>query len=769
MQEKPFTLKESGDDTSNGFVKFTDWANEPTLNEMKTDLQNAKPAHDAQMLKVRKWNNLRDVKGEAKPEKVKGRSSVQPKLIRRQAEWRYSALSEPFLSSDKPFKVSPVSFEDGNGARQNEKVLNYQFRTKINRVKFVDEYVRVSVDEGTSIVQVGWIRHSVDIEQEVPVYSFYPIESEEQLNALKQALEIKVENPRGFTQLAPEMQEAVRYFEETQTPTYAQQTGTTKQKVPKLLQNQPTAKVLNPNNVVIDPSCEGDIDNAKFVIVSFETCKADLMREGKRYRNLDSVNWENATPLTDPDHKSGTPDTFNMKGVRKKVVAYEYWGFYDIDGTDELKPFVATWIGNTLIRMELNPFPDQKLPFVLVSYNPVKRDVYGEPDAEMLEDNQAILGAIMRGMIDLLGRSANGQQGFAKGMLDPLNRRRFENGQDYEFNPNMPPQQGHITHQYPEIPNSALTMVQLQNQDAEAISGVKSFAGGLSGESYGDVAAGIKGAMDAAAKREMAILRRLAKGMADIGAKFASMNQAFLSEQETVRITNDEFEVINRDELGGNFDFAVDISTAEIDNAKSQDLAFMLQTMGPNMDLGITLMILAEIAELKRMPELAKKIRSFKPEPDPVAEEMKQLELEKLKLEIQELRSKAMLNEAKAKRELAETDKSNLDFVEQETGTKHARDMEKISAQAESNQDLQVTKALTTVRKDGEKDPDIEAAIGWNAVSKQPTPVAVRPQTPVDFGLSSLDSVPQEGQGGDFLVPSEASSTGLPYNPDQMM
>ncbi|MFR7882255.1 MAG: hypothetical protein ACLU5J_12890 [Christensenellales bacterium] len=37
-----------------------------------------------------------------------------------------------------------------------------------------------------------------------------------------------------------------------------------------------------------------------------------------------------------------------------------------------LVPFVATWVGDTLIRMELNPFPDEKLPFVLVQYLPVK-------------------------------------------------------------------------------------------------------------------------------------------------------------------------------------------------------------------------------------------------------------------------------------------------------------------------------------------------------------------------------------------------------------
>ena len=76
--------------------------------------------------------------------------------------------------------------------------------------------------------------------------------------------------------------------------------------------------------------------------------------------------------------------------LRRKVVAYEYWGFYDIEGDGVLHPIVATWIGDTMIRLELNPFPDEKLPFVLVPYLPVKRELYGEPDAELLEDNQKI-------------------------------------------------------------------------------------------------------------------------------------------------------------------------------------------------------------------------------------------------------------------------------------------------------------------------------------------------------------------------------------------
>ena len=702
-----------------GVEKLTDWEKEPDVRDLKQDLENARPAHQSRMQDIQRWSDLMAVRGSAKPKQVKGRSSVQPKLIRRQAEWRYSALTEPFLGSNKLFKVEPVTFEDAEAARQNSLVLNWQFRTKLNRVNFVDNFVRATVDEGTSITRVGWKRQTIMVDQEVPVYDFFPLQTEEQLAAFQTALDQQAADPRGYEEDVPdEIKAAIELYIESGQATYAQQSGVTTVKVEKVLVNQPVVDLLDPQNVIIDPSCNGDLDKALFVIVSFETNKADLLKEPERYKNLDAVNWEGNMPMTQPDHNTSTPDSYQLNDpLRKKVVAYEYWGFRDIRGDGELVPIVATWIGDICIRMEENPFPDGKLPFVVVPYLPVKRNLYGEPDAELLEDNQKILGAVTRGMIDLLGRSANGQQGMAKGMLDPLNRRRYDNGQDYEFNPSMSPANGVIEHKFPDIPQSALLMLNLQNQEAEALTGVKSFAGGISGEAYGDVAAGIRGVLDAASKREMAILRRLAKGMTEIGNKIIAMNAVFLSEKEVIRVTNKEFITVKREDLIGNFDLETDISTAEVDNAKAQDLAFMLQTLGPNSDPGIVMMILAEIADLKRMPELANKLRNWRPQPSPEQQELQRLEIEKARKEVEKLQSEISLNNAKAQEALANKDQKNLDYVEQETGTKHARDMEKQRGQAQGNQALEITKALTKSLKEGEQRPNLEAAIGFNQLS----------------------------------------------------
>ena len=138
------------------YSRLTDWENEPHVNDLKKDYEEARSSHSLQCQKIARWlDNLR-VEGSARIKKRKGRSTIVPKLIRKQAEWRYAGLSEPFLSQEDLFKISPKTFKDKQAAFENQLVLNHQFNTQIDKVNFIDEYVRAAVEEGTVIVRVGW-------------------------------------------------------------------------------------------------------------------------------------------------------------------------------------------------------------------------------------------------------------------------------------------------------------------------------------------------------------------------------------------------------------------------------------------------------------------------------------------------------------------------------------------------------------------------------------------------------------------------------------
>ena len=695
-------------------AKLTDWANEPTLDILKSDLFSAKEYQRNFITKMDEW--VTSYKAEVTDRK-KGRSNVQPKLVRTTAEWRYPSLTEPLLSSEKLFEVRGRTFEDEDAAKQNELLLNYQFNTHMGKVHFIDMLVKSTVDEGTSIVKIGWKRRTKKVTKPVYEYTYYPIQNEEVLQEFMAIVELKQSNPRGYLESTDEtLREAVNFYLEQGTPVIAEGIVVGSKEVEEVIENRPTVSVLNPRNVFIDPSCanNGGVDEAMFIVTSEEVSISDLKKDVAKYVNLDKVQWDALGSISDAEHITSTPQDFAFQDkARKKVIKYDYWGLYDIHDSGDLVPILVSWIGNVVIYMGESPFSDGKLPFVITVYSPKLREFYGEADAELLDDNQKIIGAVTRGMIDLFGKSANSQRGIAKGYLDPVNKKRYEAGMDYEFNPNTV-SQAIIEHKFPEIPNSALTMLQLQNASAEAISGVKAFSQGMNSSAYGDVAIGIKNAVTAQGKREMAILRRLARTVSEIGKRIISMNADFLSDTEVVRVTNKNYVTIKREDLQGQFDLIIDIATAETEQAKAEKLAFLLQTIGNSMDGSITQMMLAEIADLNKLPSLAEKIRSYQPQPDPLQEKLRELEIKKLELELTELQSKINLNLAKAKEASSNADLKDLDFVQEETGVKHLREMDKAKGQARGNQELEITKALLTPDKDSK--PDVTKAIGYKSL-----------------------------------------------------
>ena len=698
---------------------LTKWKNEPKITDLKADFEAVKSSHSAQMSKVDHWLGVYNVTGKSAIPKVKGRSSVQPQLVRKQAEWRYAPLSEPFLSTADLFRIKPVTFEDIEAAKQNELVLNNQFQTEINKVAFIDKYVRSAVDTGTVIIRTGWEVETKMVEEPAYDFEFFPIEEEDEegMANLTEAMELGYKHPDSFEMIDPELKAAAEYSRDYGVPVYAQLTNEYTREAQRTVVNRPTLEVCDLANVYIDPTCNGDLDKANFVIYGFVTSLSELKKDG-RYKNLKELEEATINNETMVVSKNAAEDIGGFRfsdKPREKITAYEYWGFWDINGDGLLAPIVATWVGDVLIRMEENPFPDQKVPFVVVPYLPLRDSIYGEPDCVLLEDNQRIVGALTRGMVDLLGRSANSQTGMAKNMLDSSNKVRFHSGQDYEFNQQIDPHSGVYQHRYPEIPQSALVMLNMMYQDAESLTGVKAFStgGGITGAGMGQTAAGVRGALDAASKRELAILRRFAEGITKVGRKIISMNASFLDEREVVRLTNSTFIEVRRDDLTGKFDLELSISTAEEDESKAQQLAFMLQTASGE-DPSLRKMILSEIARLRKMPELAQKIIDFNPEPDEMQQQLQQLQMQKLEAEIQLLQAQAQearaggaLKGAKIEVESSRSsmlqnkaDRDTLNYVEQEGGITHNRKVELETIKRDANKELSDNAHMTSLLKE---------------------------------------------------------------------
>ena len=680
-----------------------DWKKEPELAELKKDFDLVKSNHDTEVAKITKARNLKNIEGGAKLAKIAGRSNVQPKLIRKNNEWQYASLANPFLSTEDVFNAYPVSAEDVYAAEQNGLLLNYQFNNKLRKVKFINDLVHDCVDNGVVFARVGWKTVTSQIVENTPVFS-YTVAQDYDMPYLEGLAKLQNEQPNEFMAYATEEdKESLNSTLRNNAPTIAKLERYDETPKEVLVHNHPEVTVVDYRNLYVGPCYNGDITTAEFVIYSYETSIADLRKDGK-FTNLDSIENKSENILADNDH---TPSkfyedgsNFALKDDRQRIVAYEYWGNYDINDDGIFVAITATWVGSTLVHLDRNPFPDQLHPFVAACSNHITNSVYGEADAHVLEDNQAIVGAVTRGMIDLMGRSANAQTGVRSDALDPVNLRKFNNGENYMYRPNVAdPRSMMVTHTYPEIPAAAFNMIQYQQNEAESMSGVKAFNSSLSGNSLGDTATAVRGVLDATAKRESNIQMRIAECIIAIGKKIIAMNGEFLSETEVIRVTGSKFVTVRRDDLAGNFDLRLSISTAEADNAKAEELAFMLQTTGNTLDFSITQHILVEICKLRKMPSLAQKIEQYMPQPDPMAQRKAQLENLLLEAKIMEAqanagvkasetdlnRQRAITEQAQALNMQADTDLKKLDYVEQESGTKHARDLATVGEQAKSN------------------------------------------------------------------------------------
>ena len=637
------------------------------LKTLKQDLSSAKDMKAAIDQRVAERRDIYNGKPYGNEEE--GKSKIVVKLAKRQSEWGHAKIKDPFVSTPEIIKCNPVTFEDVQAARQNELLLNYQFCRQFDRYKFMTKAIKVLDVDATLVVQTGWVYEDEEITQMTDV-----VEVDEYGNEF-----------------------------------------ITTQRVPtiRVKKNQPTARVCRSEDVFIDPTCQDDIDNAQFVIFRYETDLSTLKKDG-RYKNLDKLKEAGDELSSDEDFDPEDETEFKFSDkARKKLLVYEYWGNYDIDDDGEVEPIVCAWIGGTIIRLGSNPYPDKKPPFIVVPFSSVPFQLHGENNIDLIEDNQKVITATTRGIINNMAQSTNGQVGIRKGALDAIQRKKFFSGKNFEFN-GSPADfwQGSFN----QIPGSAFDMMTLQNNEAESLTGTKAFSQGLTGNALGNTATAARGVMDASASRTLDTVRNIAENLIKpLMRKWMAYNSEFLSEEEVVRVTNSEFVPIRRDDLAGNIDIDISISTAEDNSMKMQELTFLLQTLGNTLPFELTQKVLAQIARLSRQPELEKDIEAFKPQPDPMAEQMKQLEMAKLQAEVQYLQARsfaaqasageddadkaeklaqAELKRAQARKLMSEADNLDLKYIADDRQVKHQEDLDKEQLKHQQKLELEDMKRL---------------------------------------------------------------------------
>ena len=616
------------------------WKAEPSFDDLNNDRLQALEAQEVHKAKLAEYAETRE--GGAIPDVDPTKSKHRPKIVRKYQEWEYAALEDPFLSSNKMFRTSGRTGEDAEAARQNEILLNYQWEVLIDKQKLIESCVRDDVDNGTVITKTLWdAEYGVKIvEKEQPVYAS-PEESLQMMQAAVASGQMTQEQAQAMMEVGQPMQKGTeKIYVEEET----------------LIKNQPRYEVKNTALIYIDPTCEGVIQDAMFVIEEFNVSYAELkkneyvkeevevtievdgkkvvkkeIRESGYYKNLDKIDFDSDDYDID-DEMTDERASFKFKDkARKEVRAYEYWGYWDVNDDGVLVPIVATWIGKTLIRLEENPFPHKRIPYSIATYMPVKREIHGEPDAALLKDNQDVIAKQTRAAIDITATTAVGQEFISQDLFpNAVERNNYEKGKKQIYvRPGIDPQRAIYKQTVTPVPPTIFNMIEAHTREAEALSGTRPF-----NASNGSLnsATEARGALDATAKRETGVLRRLAAMFKDMARMTIANNQAFMPEEQIVRITND-YVKIRRDDLAGEIDIKLEISTPEKDQALAQDLAFMLQTGQQTLPFGITQKIWAKIARLKNLEDLAMDIEAEEPpKPSETQIQLEQMQLENARL-----------------------------------------------------------------------------------------------------------------------------------------
>ena len=668
---------------------------EELLKVAKTDFELAEVDQKGHLERISKWRS--EYEGNKYGNEKEGKSEVVNRDIKKYASWLESSVLDVFTSTDSIVRCYPATPRSTKFAKCAETILNAQFCRQFNRFNFMSQAVSTLLKDGICVVKTGWdyaedkrkIFYNIDTPLSMLGQPLQPEIPEEQLQQLAQ------QNPEqaqllklASTPMLDELGKQVYHHEEQ-----------SKEEIVPII-NNPTATLCRNEDIYLDPTCFGDMSKANFIVHRYLSDLSSLQLDG-RYKNLDKLTENDVFKADKGDYRLNTDFDFEDK-LRRKLLVYEYWGNLKVKDSDkETTPMVITWINNVVIRCEENPYPDKKPPFIVTPFLPKPFEFYSEPNGELLSDNQFIKTAIYRGIIDNMANSNNGQIAVRKGALTPTDRDRMLKGENFEFNGNAG--DAFFVGSYGQLPSSVFNFLQMIDSESTQLTGVNTFGQQQTTDRLGSDNHS-KGVLDGGNLRKLQIVKSIAENLVKpLLRKWLEYSAELLEAEQIFRVTGGEhFELIKRDDLYGQIDIDLSISTNEDNAIRTNQLAFLLQTIGPNEDPNIRKMIMSEIMKLHRMPELAARIENYEPQPDPLLVAQQQLMIEKLRAEIAELQAnagkieqdgilklaKAQNEGARAEQTKAQTDKINLDFIQQQRGMKEQADMMKLQAQLESNEKI---------------------------------------------------------------------------------
>lgn len=584
---------------------------------VKADIERGKEVNEAESAFRSANYDAYRAKGDGKKERP-GHSRIKCSDIMDTIEWMMPSFIKAFAGTTECISISPNNEEDVQKAEKLEKLLNWQFMGRhCKGFTVMYQWIKSCLIYGTSILKITWqdkyVKKGFDL----------PIATEAQIYAMQQDSMVKdldgepQDIPAGavidedILALANTDPALLNYIGQINAqPMQVQPVALDNFRVwrnvhgKKLIKSYsgPLVEVISPEDFYMDPEAT-TIEDAQFVIhrvwrtygylkekeregiySNVDEVKAWLDRDKESYINSERAQRYNSADAIDPSNYA--IDSEDKQIARHKLEVFEWWGLLDLTDEGYQEPYLVVFCGETILRMELNPYGHGQPPFEVLRpmLDPFKFTGVSIP--ELVGEFQAVKTALFRQILDNVSYQNNGAW--------LVNRNA---GVDINALLNMRPNtivRSNITSGAvvpltpPNLQGYPLTMIELVDSMLQKRTGVTSYNQGLDANSLNKTATGITKIMDASVQRIDLQARVMSEtGIRPMFQKILMLNQQFMDQTIVIRVFNKPLE-ISPDDLIGDFDVTVDVGGATSKNeTRVQQMMMLIQSSSLMMSTGV--------------------------------------------------------------------------------------------------------------------------------------------------------------------------------------
>ena len=610
------------------------------LKLMKEDYKEAKTAKVIINQQIAEWNKAYEFEGsKAKPSFIKEIA----KLI----ELQKPNITEPFLSTDNPMEVNYIP----NRIHKNkiERFLNNTFINDTNREDLINTSVDLLIREGTVWCKTSWKREFI-------TKMMYETVTAEDVVANNINLD--------------EMDEV----HDLGDGTFSIGKRTRVQ-----IANHPISTVCRNEFILPDPNARSK-DDMNFLIEERYVTFYDLAEEGridketlaklksKMEADPDGVGSPNSLEIDRNEvHQSygGSLYTKSNNINRRKIKILEYWGYYS-EGDSEQLPIMAIWSDDydMVLFAGENPMPSKKIPYKVAVYSAKAFSLWGNSLVYFLLKNQQTKNGIVKGILNNLDLANNGQKFIKKTAIDFENFKRLRSKERYIL---MNQVDGIVDGKYNAIPAETFKFMNTISEESNVMAGVDGST--LDGDSMSKED---DDKITLAQQKMISIVRIVGKFIAEQATEWLQMAEIWLDDEQIIEAFSDDgnpdndqvdinmFRNSNKTKIG------MRVATRVANQVQLQQLNMLMQqakALGETIPQESIKALVAKMFGLFNMHNEGIELLEYVPEPDPVAEQMKQLQLQeqqmkvaKLQAEIQQIGANSQLLQANAMNSVKETD-----------------------------------------------------------------------------------------------------------------